>query len=110
MHTVYNLRHNVTIVVITVDFMFANLCVEYVKPSLLRVPDGLSEFFDSPPVRIDTRIQTCGSTPRTAGICNTARLVSVVKEVSVARVLLPARGILLSAGSDMLKESTKTLA
>ena len=110
MHTVYNLRHNVTIVVITVDFMFANLCVENVKPSLLRVPDGLRELFDSPSARIDTRIQTCGSIPRTVVACNTARLLSVFKEVSVARVLLPARGLLLSAGSDKLKESTKTFA
>ena len=118
MHTVYNLRHNVTIVAITIDFIFENGCVENVKPSLLRVPDGLRELFDSPSVRIDTRIQTygrpriqtCESIIITAGIFNTARLLSVVEDVSVAKVLLPARGLWLSAGSDMLKESTKTFA
>ena len=110
MHTVYNLRHNVTIIALTIDFSFETLCVENVKPSLLRVPDGLRELFDSPSVRKDTRIQTCGSIPRTAVVFNTARLLSVVEDVSVARVLLPARGRLLSAGSDMLKESTKTFA
>ena len=108
MHTVYNLRHNSTIIAITIGFIFENACVGNVKPSLLRLPHGLKELFDSPSVRMDTRIQSCGSIPRTAGICNTARLLSVVEEVSVARVLLPARGLLLSAGSDMLKESTKT--
>ena len=81
MHTVYNLRHNVTIIAITIDVIFKNLCVENVEPSLLRVPDGLRELFTSPSVRIDTRIQTCGSIVRTAFTCNTARLLSVVDEV-----------------------------
>ena len=40
------------------------------------------------------------------GIGNTARLSSVVEEVSVARVLLPTRGLLLGARSNMLKECT----
>ena len=57
MHTVYNLRHNGIIITITIGFIliFHNICVDNVKPSLLRVPDGLRELFDSPCVRIYTK-------------------------------------------------------
>ena len=60
-HTVYthNLRHNVTIITITVGFIFQNLCVDNVKPSLQRGPDGLRGLFDSPSVRIDTTQIAC---------------------------------------------------
>ena len=59
MHTVYNLRHNVTIITITIGFIFQSVCLDNVKPSLLRLPDGLRELFDSPSVRVDTKQIAC---------------------------------------------------
>ena len=55
MHTVCNLRHTVAIITITFGYIFYNFLIGTVKPSLLRVPDGLRELFDSPCVRIDTK-------------------------------------------------------
>ena len=52
MHTVYNLRHIITI---TFGFVFQYVYIENLMPSLLWVPDGLRELFDSPSVRIDTK-------------------------------------------------------
>ena len=43
MHTVYNLRHNVAVITITFVHIFQKICFDDVKPSLLRVPDGLGE-------------------------------------------------------------------
>ena len=119
MRTVYNLRHNVTIITITIGFTFQIICVHNVKPSLLRLPDRLRELFDSPSAwtqsKSRVRLPTDPNLWRYSqngpvDIFNAARLLSVVEEVSVARVLLPARGLSLGAGSDMLKESTRTFA
>ena len=44
-----------------------------------------------------------------AGTLNSNRLFFVVEEFSVARLLSRARGLWLGTGSDILKESTKTI-
>ena len=59
MHTVYNLRHTVAIITITFDYIFSDVYIYNVKPSLLRVLDGLKELFDSPSFRIDTKQIVC---------------------------------------------------
>ena len=59
MHTVYNLRHTFAIITVTTGFLFKSACIENVEPSLLWVPDGLRELFDSPSVRIDTQQIVC---------------------------------------------------
>ena len=46
-HTGHNLRHTVAIVTITFGFIFQNVCIGNVKPSMLWVPDWLRELFDS---------------------------------------------------------------
>ena len=47
MHTVYNLKQTVAIITITFGFIFQNVCIDNVKPSMLWVPDWLRELFDS---------------------------------------------------------------
>ena len=74
MHTVYNLRHIITI---TFGFVFQYVYIENIMPSLLWVPDGLRELFDSPSVRIDTKQVVCAlfSEP----IPKTAQLVFAIR-------------------------------